>query len=276
MSSYQPPKQAGQTISVQTIKKRKLEGQRLSMVTCYDASFARIVDRAGIDIVLVGDSLGSVMLGLKDTTQVTLADMLHHCAAVQRVLTKPLLCADMPFLSYQVSAAQALKNAGVLIQKGGAHCVKMEGGRSIVPQVQSLVEAGIPVMGHLGLTPQKIHLLGGYKVQGREVKQRETLIADALALETAGAFALVLELVPQDLAAELTQRLSIPTIGIGAGPHCDGQVLVLQDLLGFNPDFNPKFLKKYADFATLAKEALQQYDREVKEGVFPDPSQSYF
>ena len=245
------------------------------MVTCYDASFARLVDHSGIDMVLVGDSLGNVIMGYDDTTQVTMGDMLHHSRAVSRVLRKPLLCVDMPFLSYQTSPEQALENAGKLVQMGGAQCVKMEGGQSITPQVKKLVQAGIPVMGHLGLTPQKINTLGGYRIQGREEAQKQELIADAKALEDSGAFALVLELVPSELAKTITESLNIPTIGIGAGKYCDGQVLVLQDLLGFDEGFDPKFLKKYANLGPSVCEALSRFDQEVKEGVFPSPEHSF-
>lgn len=261
--------------SVLTFQKAKKEGRKLSMVTCYDASFARLVDHSGIDMVLVGDSLGNVIMGHDDTTQVTMEEMLHHSRAVSRNLLKPMLCVDMPFLSYQVSPEQALENAGVLVQKGGAQCVKMEGGRSLAPQVKKLVQAGIPVVGHLGLTPQMINTLGGYRVQGREEYQKQELIADAKALEDAGVFALVLELVPSKLAQTITQDLCIPTIGIGAGPFCDGQVLVLQDLLGFDEQFSPKFLKKYANLGSIVTEALTKFDQEVKDGVFPSPEHSF-
>ena len=261
--------------SVLTIQKYKEEGRKLSMVTCYDASFARLVEHSGIDMVLVGDSLGNVIMGHEDTTEVTMSHMLHHSRAVSRVLRKPLLCVDMPFLSYQISPEQALENAGRLVQEGGAQCVKLEGGRSITPQVRKLVQAGIPVMGHLGLTPQKINTLGGYRIQGREEVQKQELIADAKALEDAGVFALVLELVPSELAKSITKSLSIPTIGIGAGQSCDGQVLVLQDLLGFDERFEPRFLKKYANLGPLVSQALTRFDQEVKDGVFPSAEHSF-
>lgn len=261
--------------SVLTIQQAKQEGRKLSMVTCYDACFARLVDHSGIDMVLVGDSLGNVIMGHEDTTQVTMSDMLHHSKAVSRVLRKPLLCVDMPFLSYQVSPEQALENAGSLVQQGGAQCVKLEGGRSLIPQVKKLVQAGIPVMGHLGLTPQKINTLGGYRIQGRDEEQRRELLADAKALEDAGVFALVLELVPSELAGAITESLQIPTIGIGAGHSCDGQVLVLQDLLGFDEGFEPKFLKKYANLGPLVSQALTRFDQEVKDGVFPSAKHSF-
>lgn len=263
------------SLSVVKIKKKKVAGEKISMVTCYDASFGRLVDETGIDMVLVGDSLGNVMLGFDDTTRVTLDHMIHHTASVSRVLSRPVLCADMPFLSYNLSPTDALRNAGRLVQEGGAQCVKLEGGVDICPQVETLVKAGIPVVGHLGLTPQKVHLFGGYKVQGREQDERDAMIRDAKALQDAGVFALVLELVPGDLAAEISRVLEIPTIGIGAGPHCDGQVLVMQDLLGFDSGFNPRFLKKYAQMGEQIKSALNAYDQDVKTGQFPDYEHSF-
>ncbi len=244
------------------------------MVTCYDAAFASLIEKTAIDMVLVGDSLGNVILGLKDTIPVTMEHMVHHTAAVARVLRRPMLVADMPFLSYNISIEQALRNAGRLIQEGGAQAVKLEGGAAIVPQVKALVAAGIPVVGHLGLTPQSIHTLGGYKVQGRGA-QGDELLADAQLLAAAGVCALVLELVPQPLALAVTKALSVPTIGIGAGPETDGQVLVLHDLLGFNGEFTPKFLKKYANLGELVVQAVSRYDADVKEGHFPGPEHSF-
>ena len=272
MSRYQGKDASLSTVS---IRNKKKAGQKISMVTCYDAAFARLVDASGIDMVLVGDSLGNVMLGFEDTTKVTLEHMIHHSACVSRVIKRPVVCADMPFLSYNLSTKDALQNAGQLVQKGGAQCVKIEGGRGVCPQVGVLVEAGIPVMGHLGLTPQKVHLFGGYRVQGRGDSERKAMLEDARALERAGAFALVLELVPESLAAEITRALDIPVIGIGAGPHCDGQVLVLQDLLGFDDTFNPKFLRKYARLGEQIEGALKAYDRDVKSGHFPDDEHSF-
>ena len=264
-----------QVNSVLSIAKAKPEGRKLSMVTCYDATFARLIEQSSIDMVLVGDSLGTVMLGYKSSLQVTLDDMVHHAAAVSRVIKRPLLCVDMPFMTYHSSREQALENASVLVQKGGAHCVKLEGGQRICSQVDSLVSAGIPVVGHIGLTPQSVNTLGGFRVQGRSDEDRKRIIEDALSLEQAGAFALVLELVPADLAREISRRLTIPTIGIGAGIDCDGQVLVLQDLLGLDQDFSPKFLKKYANAASLVHECLDQFDRDVKELRFPAVENSY-
>ncbi len=259
---------------MRTLQKRKHDGQKISMITCYDAAFAALIEQSTIDMVLVGDSLGNVILGLKDTIPVTMEHMLHHTAAVSRGLKRAMLVADMPFLSYNISVEQALRNAGRLVQKGGAHAVKLEGGAAILPQVKAIVAAGIPVVGHLGLTPQSIHTLGGYRVQGRGEQGKELLEA-AKGLAEAGACALVLELVPQPLAAEVTRELSIPTIGIGAGPDTDGQVLVLHDLLGFNSEFTPKFLKRYANLGESVLKAVKQYDSEVKSGQFPGPEHSF-
>jgi 3-methyl-2-oxobutanoate hydroxymethyltransferase len=256
-------------VTMTQILAAKGEGRRLSVVTCYDAAFARLVDQTAIDMVLVGDSLGNVMLGFEGTIPVTVDMMAHHTAAVARVLTKPFLIADMPFMSYQVSAEDALRNAGRLVQQSGAQAVKLEGGRSVVPQVKACVAAGIPVMGHLGLTPQSVHAMGGYKVQGRGEAAGQALLDDALALQEAGCFSVVLEMVPSALAERVTKALRIPTIGIGAGPRCDGQVLVLHDLLGFDEGFNPKFLKKFADLGKAVREAVSAYDGEVKAGVYP-------
>lgn len=272
MSKYSTKNPA---VTIPAIIAAKAEKRKLSAITCYDAAFARLIDTTGVDIVLVGDSLGNVMLGHENTIPVTIDDMCHHTAAVGRVLTRPLLCADMPFLSYQVSVEQALQNAGMLVQKAGAQAVKLEGGRAIVPQVRALVEAGIPVMGHLGLTPQSVHALGGYKVQGRGDKAAQAMLEDAMALAEAGAFAIVLEMVPMRLAAKLTEALPIPTIGIGAGPDCDGQIIVLHDILGFDENFSPKFLKRYANLGRDIKAAVSQYDQEVKTGVFPTQANAF-
>jgi 3-methyl-2-oxobutanoate hydroxymethyltransferase len=263
------------TVTISNIMRAKPAGEKLSMVTCYDSSFARLVDASGIDMVLVGDSLGNVMMGYDDTLSVTVQDIIHHCASVSRALTKPFLIADMPFMSYKVSVEQALENAMKMVQLGHAQAVKVEGGEEIIPQVKALVAAGIPVMGHLGLTPQSIHTMGGYKVQAREVAAKEKLLKDAKKLQEAGAFSLVLELVPSKIAGEVSAALKIPTIGIGAGPDCDGQVLVLQDLLGFDSEFTPKFLKKYADMGNMIKEALSTYNKDVKEKLFPTEEHSF-
>lgn len=261
-------------LSVHSIRQMKMEGQKISMVTCYDGAFASLISDTDIDMVLVGDSMGNVVLGFEDTIPVTLDMMVHHTAAVSRTLKGPMLVADMPFMSYNVSVQQALTHASRLIQEGGAQAVKLEGGREIIPQVQALTQSGIPVVGHLGLTPQRIHALGGYRVQGRG-DDADVLRSDARALQEAGCFALVMELVPADLASQVTEDLSIPTIGIGAGPGTDGQVLVLHDLLGFNDGFKPKFLKTYGRFGEMVKESLQAYVSDVKSGGFPADEHSF-
>ncbi len=265
---------AEQQITVKTLQKRKASGEKISMITCYDAAFAALLDRTGIDMILVGDSLGNVVLGFKDTIPVTMEHMVHHTAAVGRVVQHAMLVADMPFLSYNLSNEQALRNAGRLVQEAGAHAVKLEGGKSVCPQIKAIVQAGIPVVGHLGLTPQSVHALGGYKVQGRGDEAKK-LIEDAKALEEAGVCAVVLELIPQPLAEEVTNALHVPTIGIGAGSGTDGQVLVLHDMLGFNSEFSPKFLKKYANLGETVVESVKRYDAEVKAGSFPGPEHSF-
>ncbi len=262
-------------VTTRELLKRKLAKQRVSMITCYDAAFAKLIEDTEIDVVLVGDSVGNVMLGFPDTLSVTMDMMVHHTAAVRRGLQRPLLVADMPFGSYQESPEQALRNAVRLVQDAGAQAVKVEGGAAVLPQVRKIVGAGIPVMAHLGLTPQSVHQLGGYLVQGREKRAAEILISEAQALAEAGAFALVLELVPRELAAQVTATLSIPTIGIGAGPDTDGQVLVLQDLLGFDAEFSPKFLKRYAQLGDAVKDAVRHYDQDVKAGTFPTDEHSF-
>lgn len=249
--------------------------RKLSALTCYDAAFGRLLAHSDVDLLLVGDSLGNVMLGYDDTIPVTMDDMVHHTAAVARVAPRPFLCADMPFLSYNLSEEQALANAGRLIQKGGAQGVKVEGGERIVPQIRAIVGAGIPVMGHIGLTPQSLHALGGYRVQGRGVEAAQRLADDARALEEAGVFAIVLEMVPAELAGRISAAVKVPTIGIGAGVACDGQILVLHDLLGFDEQFNPKFLKKYANLCQIVRGAVKAFDHDVKAGVFPGAEQSF-
>lgn len=263
-------------VQVQDLQKAKALGRKLATVTCYDAAFARLIEQtASIDLVLVGDSVGNVILGQQDTVSVTLDDMVHHSRAVASKLKTPFLCADMPFMSYRASVEQAMLGAARLMQEGRAQGVKLEGGEEIVPQVQALVAAGIPVIGHLGLTPQSIHALGGHKVQARDQADQKRLLSDAHALQEAGVSALVLELVPAPIAAEVTSQLSIPTIGIGAGADCDGQILVLHDLLGFNPEFRPKFLKTYAQLADTVTGALQSYADEVRSGAYPSSEQSF-
>ncbi len=269
------PTKTGEAVTILTLKKAKREGRKISMVTCYDATFARLIDQSSIDCILVGDSLGNVIMGLGNTLGVTMEHMIHHTRAVSRGAHRPLLCADMPFLSYHISPEQALTNAGRLIAEGGAACVKLEGGEEVVPQIEKIVSAGIPLMGHIGLTPQSIHAIGGYKVRGKGDEEARKMMDDALKIEAAGAFALVLEMVPAHLSEAISKRLSIPTIGIGAGGETDGQVLVLHDLLGLDAQFNPKFLKKYMDGSHLVLEALRNYDTEVKQQKFPGVEHSF-
>ncbi len=256
------------------LRKAKADGRKLAMVTCYDYTFARIVDGCDIDLVLVGDSLGNVIQGQGSTLPVTLDQMVYHSAAVRRG-TRAFLVGDMPFMSYQISTEEALRNAARFMAEAHCNAVKLEGGAEYADTVRRLVEVGIPVMGHLGLTPQSVNVLGGNRVQGKTRDAAEKLKADALALQDAGACSLVLELVPADLAREVTASLDIPTIGIGAGPHCDGQVLVLYDLLGMNADFNPKFLRKYADLSGEITSALDTYAAEVRGGTFPTNDHSF-
>ena len=262
-------------VTVRDLAQMKVKGEKIPMITAYDYTSARLADAAEIPVVLVGDSLGMVMMGYDSTIQVTLDDMIHHTKMVTRGSQNALIIADMPFMTYQVDPAQALTNAARLIQEGGAQSVKLEGGQSVAETVHRIVECGIPVMGHLGLTPQSINALGGYRVQGRQRKEAVQLLQDAKALEDAGAYAVVLELVPTQLARLISQRLTIPTIGIGAGPGCDGQVQVLHDMLGLFTDFKPKHAKRYANLAEEIKEAFVQYAREVREGEFPTDQQSF-
>jgi 3-methyl-2-oxobutanoate hydroxymethyltransferase len=261
-------------MTISDFRKRKAEGRKIVMVTAYDALFTRIVEEAGLDVLLVGDSLGVVVQGKKDTLSVTMEDMLYHTRLVTGAAQHSLVIGDMPFLSYQVSVEEAVRNAGRFLQAGAA-AVKLEGGAAVVDRVEAMTRFGIPVMGHLGMTPQSVHKYSGYKVQGKGVEQAEQLLADARALEAAGAFALVLEAVPAKLAKAITQVLSIPTIGIGAGPDCDGQVLVLYDLLGLFDQFVPKFVKPYAHLKADALQALRRYREEVEQGKFPADSESY-
>lgn len=257
-----------------TLRKMKENGEKIVTLTCYDAAFGRILEDCPVDVVLVGDSLGNVMLGFDSTIPVTIDHMVHHTAAVSRRIKHAFLVADMPFMSYNISPEQALANAARLLQEGGAHAVKLEGGEEIIPQIEALVNAGIPVMGHLGLTPQKIHSLGGFRVQGRG-EQGEKLFTAAKRLEAAGICSLVLELVPQELTRRVSESLRIPTIGIGAGPHADGQVLVLHDLLGFDSGFSPKFLKTYANLRETVMDAVKNYAQDVKSASYPGPEHSF-
>jgi 3-methyl-2-oxobutanoate hydroxymethyltransferase len=261
-------------ITLREIARLKREGEKLVVVTAYDVLFARVVDASGVDIVLVGDSVGNVVAGLDSTLPVKLEQMIYHGAAVRRGIKRALLVVDMPFLSYQASVERAILNAGRLLQETGADAVKLEGGsREIVATVAALIRTGIPVMAHLGFTPQSVRTIG-MRIQGRERGDADRLTEEAIALEEAGAFSIVLELLPSDVAKQITAAVSIPTIGIGAGPHCDGQVLVLPDLLGLNDGFEPKFLKKYADLAAVARDAVQKYADEVRSGAYPDASHS--
>lgn len=261
--------------SAVTFKNAKKNGEHLTMLTAYDYSTAKLMDETGINGILVGDSLGNVILGYEDTISVTMEDMIHHGAAVARGTKNALVVIDMPFMSYQTSVYDALVNAGRLMKEGRAGAVKLEGGKNICPQIEAITKAGIPVMGHLGLTPQAINAFGGFKVQGKTQEAAEQLLEDALAVEKAGAFALVLECVPRKLADIITEKLTIPTIGIGAGNGCDGQILVYQDLLGMFSDFTPKFVKKYANVGETMKDAFSAYIEDVKQGAFPEKKHEY-
>jgi 3-methyl-2-oxobutanoate hydroxymethyltransferase len=249
--------------------------EKISMLTAYDYSTAKIMDESGVNAILVGDSLGMVCLGYKDTLSVTVDDMIHHGKAVVRGVKNAMVIVDMPFMSYEVSTEKALENAGKIIKETGAHGLKLEGGLEIVDTVAALVRAKIPVMGHLGLTPQSVNVFGGFKVQGKDASDAQRIIDSALALEKAGAFSIVLECVPSSLAKIITEKLTIPTIGIGAGVDCDGQVLVWQDSVGLFPDFTPKFVKKYAEIGSILTEAFKTYDKEVKSGEFPEEKHTF-
>ncbi len=249
--------------------------EKISMLTAYDYSTAKIMDESGVNAILVGDSLGMVCLGYKDTLSVTVDDMIHHGKAVVRGIKNAMVIVDMPFMSYEVSTEKALENAGKIIKETGAHGLKLEGGLEIVDTVAALVRAKIPVMGHLGLTPQSVNVFGGFKVQGKDASDAQRIIDSALALEKAGAFSIVLECVPSSLAKIITEKLTIPTIGIGAGVDCDGQVLVWQDSVGLFPDFTPKFVKTYAEIGSILTEAFKTYDKEVKSGEFPEEKHTF-
>lgn len=262
-------------VTVNTFKKAKEEGTKLTMLTAYDYSTAKLIDEAGIDSILVGDSLGNVMLGYENTVSVTMEDMIHHGAAVCRGAKSALVIIDMPFMSYQINVEDALRNAGRLMKEAGAGAVKLEGGKEVCPQIRAMVQAGIPVCAHIGLTPQHIHAFGGFKVQGKSEEAAQGILEDALAVQEAGAFAVVLEAVPAKLAALITEKLDIPTIGIGAGNACDGQVLVYQDMLGMFSDFTPKFVKRFANVGEVMKEAFTAYKQEVATGSFPAKEHTY-
>jgi 3-methyl-2-oxobutanoate hydroxymethyltransferase len=266
---------AGKRLTIRDFIGRKASGQKLSVVSAYDALFGRLSDEAGVDAVLVGDSLGNVILGLDSTLPVTLDQMIHHGAAVRRGVSRALVVVDMPFLTYQISTEDAVRNCGMVIQKTGAEAVKLEGGgERIAATVSSLVEIGIPVMGHLGFTPQSVHALGGYRVQGRG-DAAARIVDEARRLEKSGVFSIVLELMPADVARAVTEAVSVPTIGIGAGAGCDGQVLVLLDLLGLNDRFAPKFLRKYASMADTVRAAVSEFKDDVENGRYPDDSHSF-
>lgn len=261
--------------TVLDLQKMKTTNEKIAMITAYDATMARLVDEGGVDMVLVGDSVGMVVQGMEDTLSVTLDDMVYHGRCVARGLKRAHLTVDMPFMSYQVSPEQALQSAGRLVQEGHAQSVKLEGGARSADAIDKIVNAGIPVVGHIGLTPQSVNALGGWRVQGRGDAASEALIQDAIAVQEAGAFALVLEMVPAELAAEVSAALDIPTIGIGAGIECDGQVLVCNDLLGFDTGFSPKFLKRFAELENPITEAVGRYVSEVRDGTFPAPEHSF-
>ena len=262
-------------VTIHELRKMKQGGERISMLTAYDATFARLLDQAGIDVLLVGDSVGMVVQGQKSTLPVTMEHMVYHCAAVARGTQHAHLVGDLPFGSYQGAIDEAVRNAVRLVAEGGMEAIKLEGGAEYAEVIARIVRAGVPVMGHLGLTPQSVHKLGGYVVQGRTEEKAQRLLTDARALEAAGCYALVLEAIPAALAAEITRALSIPTIGIGAGHGCDGQELVSYDLLGMNPAFAPKFVKRFADLAAIIGEAAAAYRDEVRSGVFPGLEHSF-
>ena len=261
--------------TVLTFQQAKENGEKLTMLTAYDYSTAKLIDEAGVNSILVGDSLGNVILGYEDTISVTMEDMIHHGAAVARGAKNALVVIDMPFMSYQTSVYDALVNAGRLMKEGRGDAVKLEGGVEVCPQIKAIVDAGIPVCAHIGLTPQSINAFGGFKVQGKSEAAAKKLLEDAKAVEEAGAFAAVIEGVPAKIAALITEQLHIPTIGIGAGKDCDGQVLVYQDMLGMFSDFTPKFVKRYANIGEVMKEAFQNYIKEVQDGIFPAEENTY-
>jgi len=262
-------------LSLADLPEWKQQGRKIRMITAYDYPTAVLVDQSPMDMVLVGDSLGMVVLGYESTVPVTMEEMIHHTRAVVRGAKNTFVVADLPFMSYQVSVAQAVENAGRLVKEGGADAVKLEGGADMADTVRAIVRAGIPVMGHLGLTPQTATMLGGLKVQARDAAAARGLVADAKALEEAGVFSMVLEAIPSQLADVVTREVSIPTIGIGAGPHCDGQVLVLHDALGLFQRFVPRFVKRYAELGKEVADALEQYCREVADGTFPAAEHSF-
>jgi len=267
-------KKRADKVTILDFARWKEKGERIVMITAYDALFARIFDDAGVDTILVGDSLGQVVLGLPNTLGVTMEDMVRHTGAAARGTRRAFLIADMPFLSFQPGPEEAIRNAGRLLQ-AGAEAVKLEGGRSVENTIRAIARCDIPVMGHVGLTPQSVHRMGGYRIQGREEVQRQRLRDDARAVQEAGAFSVVLEGIPADLAGEITEELAIPTIGIGAGPRCDGQVLVMQDLLGLFDEFRPKFVKRFGELKKPVRDAVRAYADEVRRGKFPGKEHSF-
>ncbi|MGZ8435201.1 MAG: 3-methyl-2-oxobutanoate hydroxymethyltransferase [Candidatus Binatia bacterium] len=265
----------GDKITVPHIVKMKQRGEMITCLTAYDYSFARILDEAGVEMLLVGDSLGCVVQGGANTLAVTMDEMIYHTRLVVRGCKRALVIGDMPFMSYQIGKDEALRNAGRFFKEAGAEAIKLEGGVAVQESIRAIVEAGMPVMGHVGLTPQSVHQFGGYKIQGRDKERREAVLRDAVAVAEAGAFAVVLEGIPQDLAGEISERLAIPTIGIGAGLQCDGQVLVIHDMLGLFDDFVPKFVKRYADVKQTMLGAVKEFVGEVKERKFPAQAHSF-
>lgn len=262
-------------MTIPALAERKKTGRKITALTAYDYTMARLLDASELDVVLVGDSLGMVSLGYDTTLPVTMDEMIHHTRAVRRGITHALVVGDMPFMSYHVSDAETIRNAGRFIQEGGAEAVKIEGGARLAGRIRAVVDAGISVMGHIGLTPQSIHQFGGYRVQGKSYYDSRQIKKDAVALQKAGVFAIVLEAIPSELAAEITSEVDVPTIGIGAGKACDGQILVINDLLGLNQDFTPKFVKHYAELGVAVQKAVDEYIGEVQSGAFPGPEHAY-
>jgi 3-methyl-2-oxobutanoate hydroxymethyltransferase len=264
-----------QKVTVPSIKAMKEQDEKITMLTAYDTPFARILDEAGVDILLVGDSVGSVVVGYPNTLPVTIDEMIYHTRAVVTGTERALVVIDMPFMSYQISIEDAKRNAGRMIKESGAEAVKLEGGVNMKEAIKAIVDIDIPVMGHIGLTPQSIHQMGGYKVQGKVEEQKQKIMADAVAVEEAGAFSVVMECIPTELAQEITEQLTIPTIGIGAGIHCDGQVLVIHDLLGLMGDFRPKFVKSYVNLHQVISQAVEEYMNEIKKKQFPTEEHTF-
>ncbi len=262
-------------LTIKDVIKKKENGEKITMLTAYDYYSAKLIDEAGIDMILVGDSLGMVIQGRENTLAVTVEEMIYHTKMVKRGASHSLIVTDLPFMSYQTGVEEALKNAGRILKKSGAGAVKLEGGQRVIPQVKALVEAGIPVMGHLGLTPQSVNQFGGFKVQGREKEKALELLKNAEALEEAGVFSIVLETVPKELARLVTESLKVPIIGIGAGPYCDGQVLVFHDLLGFDSSFKPRFVRQYVNLNEVINKVVQDYIADVKNNKFPSEGESF-